>query len=101
MNEEPLYELLKDMEDPNGKVISGTMKTKHQWMGRFALLTEEDLELKKDWFKKVKPILFNEEDLKKFAKKAIERAGAIRPFNESTVSAMIDELFRESIFYIY
>lgn len=48
---EKRYELLKDYEDPCGRVYKGAIKTEYQWMARFALLNEGDCAVKTDWFK--------------------------------------------------
>lgn len=48
---EKRYELLKDYEDPCGRVGKGVIKTEYQWMARFALLNEGDCAIKTDWFK--------------------------------------------------
>jgi len=47
------YKLLKDFTDPNGTVGAGVIKDAHQWMSRFALLNENDLDIKDDWFELV------------------------------------------------
>lgn len=47
------YILLKDFEDPSGRVYAGVRKTRHQWVSRFALLQPSELDVKTDWFKKV------------------------------------------------
>ena len=49
------YKLLKDFEDPNGTIRAGTIKDAHQWMARFALLNESELDSKSDWFQEVYP----------------------------------------------
>jgi len=54
--EEQLYELLQDFTDPNGTVRKGARKTNRQWLARFALLTQTDLDIKTDWFKKVNKV---------------------------------------------
>ncbi len=42
------YELLKDYEDPNGRVAKGVVKKEYQWMSRFALLNPGDCGIKTD-----------------------------------------------------
>ena len=59
---ETLYELLKDFEDPSGKISAGVRKTEHQWIGRFALLNFGDCKKKTDWFKEIKSPLFTTKD---------------------------------------
>ena len=59
---ETLYELLKDFEDPSGKISAGVRKTENQWIGRFALLNFGDCKKKTDWFKEIKSPLFTTKD---------------------------------------
>lgn len=61
-----IYELLKDFEDPNGKVYAGVRKTEQQWMARFALLNPGDCRIKTDWFKPV-DALFSLSEMVDFA----------------------------------
>ena len=51
---EPEYELLKDYEDPSGRVLKGVVKTESQWITRFALLNHGDCKIKTDWFREKK-----------------------------------------------
>lgn len=45
------YELLKNYEDPSGKINKGTVKPEVYWLDRFALLKPGDCAIKIDWFK--------------------------------------------------
>lgn len=52
------YELLQDINQPfisKSSVPAGTIMTDDDWVGTFTLLTRSDLELKKEWFKRVIP----------------------------------------------
>jgi hypothetical protein len=73
MKQEQLYELLKDFEDPNGRISKGVRKTASQWCGRFALLNQSDCDVKTDWFKLVQQPVFNEDDMLAFAEFIMQR----------------------------
>jgi len=47
------YKLLKDFEDPSGKIYAGVIKTEAEWMQRFGMLEPGDCDIKDDWFKNI------------------------------------------------
>lgn len=66
MAQETLYELLKDYEDPCGRIYKGVRHTERQWMRLFPMLGLGDCKIKDDWFRDVDDPMFNMDDLKSF-----------------------------------
>lgn len=60
---ETMYKLLKDFEDPSGKVYAGVRKTEAQWLCRFALMNPGDCKKRKDWFEEIESPTFNMDDV--------------------------------------
>lgn len=83
METETLFELLKDYEDPCGRVAKGVRKTEKQWMARFALLDDGDCKIKSDWFKEVQMPIYNESDMVAFADYIIQHAHMFPKSSES------------------
>ena len=50
------YILLKDYESPMCKVYKGVGHTIKEWLRYFPKLSEEDFDIKTDWFKKAEPV---------------------------------------------